>query len=269
MSNDTVKRTAEYYEWATKNNFENCEDCAMAKSRQANMNKERVERAKERGERLFVDISSTEHESFGKARFWLLIVDDATDYCWSYFLRSKSELGKTVIDLIDELHEQEGIRVRKIRCDNAGENKTLQTMAKERKLGIVFEYTARNTPQQNGRVERKFATLFNRVRAMLNGAGFTNDYAYLRKGLWAEAVAVATKMENVIVTTNKEVPAFERFFERSAPYIDNLRIFREVGIIFEGTKIKSKLENRGIETIFVGYADNHGQGVYCMLNLKT
>jgi len=50
-----------------------------------------------------VDISLTENKSFGKKRFWLLVVDDATDYCWSFFLKEKSETGKVLMDLIKRL----------------------------------------------------------------------------------------------------------------------------------------------------------------------
>jgi len=47
-------------------------------------------------------------------------------------------------------------QVKFIRCDNAGENVQLEEASKEEGLGVVFEYTAPNTPQQNGRVERGF-----------------------------------------------------------------------------------------------------------------
>ena len=60
----------------------------------------------------------------------------------------------------------------------------------------MFEYTARNTPQQNGKVERAFATLFGRVRAMLNQADM--DRAK-RDMIWTEAAATATKLENILV----------------------------------------------------------------------
>jgi hypothetical protein len=36
----------------------------------------------------------------------------------------------------------------------------------KQQTGIRFEYTAPGTPQRNGVAERKFATLFSRVRAM-------------------------------------------------------------------------------------------------------
>jgi len=94
-----------------------------------NLSKDKNVRSNLRGERLFVDISSTENESFGKKRFWLLVVDDATDYCWSFFLKEKSETGKVLTDLIKRLKDNENVTVKKIRCDNAGENTAFEVEA--------------------------------------------------------------------------------------------------------------------------------------------
>ena len=40
---------------------------------------------------------------------------------------------------------------------------------------ITFEYTASGTPQQNGVVERDFATLYNRIRSMMHSAGINKS----------------------------------------------------------------------------------------------
>jgi len=55
--------------------------------------------------------------------------------------------------------------VKKIRCNNSGENVVFQAKAKREGLGLNFEFTAHQTPQQNRQVECKFATLFGRVWA--------------------------------------------------------------------------------------------------------
>ena len=62
--------------------------------------------------------------------------------------------------------------IKKWHCDNAGENLKTEELFKNGNLGIRFQYTARETPQHNGVVERSFVTLYGRVRAMLNAAGF-------------------------------------------------------------------------------------------------
>jgi hypothetical protein len=53
------------------------------------------------GERLYVDL--IKDESFGGAKFWALIVDDCTDYCWSYVAKSMDQLKTKVVELVEEL----------------------------------------------------------------------------------------------------------------------------------------------------------------------
>ena len=65
------------------------------------------------------------------------------------------------------------IQVKIIRCDDARENKVLERESDKNELGIIFEYTAPGTPQQNAAVERAFVTVMGRAKAMMNHAGFT------------------------------------------------------------------------------------------------
>ena len=61
----------------------------------------------------------------------------------------------------------DGIKVKIIRCDNAGANKDFDNeAAKQPDLNLTFEYTAPSTPQKIGHVERKFQTLQGCMRAM-------------------------------------------------------------------------------------------------------
>ena len=52
-------------------------------------------------------------------------------------------------------------KVKYIHCDNAGENLSLQQLLESEGMNIKFKFTARETPpQQNGKVECAFATLY-------------------------------------------------------------------------------------------------------------
>ena len=64
-----------------------------------------------------------------------------------------------------------------IRCDNAGENRKLESAckAKEWQIPVKFEYTERATPQQNSIVEKKFDTLASRTRSVLNAAKIPDE----------------------------------------------------------------------------------------------
>jgi hypothetical protein len=64
-----------------------CEACSVAKARQKNINKDWKGSNITPGERLYADISSIKRESYGKSKFWALVVDDYSGYCWSSFLK--------------------------------------------------------------------------------------------------------------------------------------------------------------------------------------
>ena len=61
---------------------------------------------------------------------------------------------------------------------------------------MKFEFTAPGTPQQNGKVERAFATIYGKIRSMLNSARITTG---VRKGLWAMCANISVQLENIIV----------------------------------------------------------------------
>jgi hypothetical protein len=82
--------------------------------------------------------------------FWCIKVDERTQIKFSSFHKHKDEMVESSCELFDKW-KQGGNPVKFIRCDNAGENQTLQHRANcvEWKLNIEFEYTPRDTPQHN------------------------------------------------------------------------------------------------------------------------
>ena len=59
-------------------------------------------------------------------------MENVSDYCWSNFMKTKDEIADKVLDLLKELKKIQGINVKKIRCENAGENKvTVQFIKKD------------------------------------------------------------------------------------------------------------------------------------------
>jgi hypothetical protein len=68
-----------------------------------------------------------------------LIIDDFTNYCWSYFLNEKSSLKEKDTSLILELRDQ-NIKVEILRWDDTGENTALKFECKSKVLCMAFEY---------------------------------------------------------------------------------------------------------------------------------
>ena len=121
---------------------------------------------------LYRHLTLSKFTSAGGSKYGFLAVDEATHMKFSLFLKQKSEVKEKFIPLLKELRDTYGRRVKYIRCDNAGENQALERECVEKVLGIVFKYTAPDTPQQNGVVEKAFATMLGKMRAIMNGAGF-------------------------------------------------------------------------------------------------
>ena len=135
-------------------------------------------------------------------------------------------------------------------------------------MGIIFEYTAPGTPQQNGVVERAFVTVMGRARAMMNHAGFTMAK---RQQLWCEAAQTATMLDNILVQESAKSPPFTQFFGVDAKYAKHLRVFGEMCVVADtDNKVgRTKIDPRGKISLFVGYSTQHAGGVYRLLNPKT
>ena len=262
---DRLKRTAMIHGLKLKGELKVCEDCAIAKARQKNVNQDWKEGSQKPGERVYLDISSIKDKSYSGSRFWVLVVDDYTDYCWSLFLKSKSDLKTKFKTLLSDLNVA-GINVKYIRCDDSGENKALFEECQSKGYGINFEFSGPRTPQRNGKVERKFQTFFGRIRAMLNSAGLKD---HLRSGVWAECAMTVTFLSNITSIKNRDICPYQLMFGCKPKLPTSLRSFGEMGVVTTKDKIQGKLSNRGTPCMFVGYSVYHAHDVYRMLNLKT
>ena len=161
--------------------------------------------------------------------------------------------------------EQANKKVDVIRLDNAGENKTLQKRSDSVKwqLGIKYEFTARDTPQQNSLAEVGFATLANRGRAMMH---YANIPIAIRPRVWTEAMRTATLLDGLVVTTidNKVATRYEHWCGKNPEFAKHLRTWGEAGTVKIKTDTTPKLADRGVQCMFVGYAVDHPGDCYNM-----
>jgi hypothetical protein len=154
--------------------------------------------------------------------------------------------------------------VKFIQCDDSGNIKALFDECRSKGYNVKFAFSGSQTPQPNGKVERKFQPFFGRIRAMLNSAGVKDQ---LRYGVWAECTMTVTFLSNLTSIKNKEVCPYKLLFGRKLNLLTSLRSFGEIGVVTTKADIQSKLKNRGIPCMFVGYSVNHANDVYEILNL--
>jgi hypothetical protein len=134
---DCLKKTAQVHGLKLKGDFKVFEDCAVAKARQKNLKKDWKGGSQVSVERVYLDISSIRDESYGGSCFWALLVDDYSDYCWSTFLKNKSDLKSKVMILLTDLKIAE-INVKYIRCNVSGKNKALFDAYQAQGGGVKF-----------------------------------------------------------------------------------------------------------------------------------
>ena len=265
----TTRKTASYYGITLFGAFHPCVSCAISKSRQKNVSKETDVISRLPAERLFIDISSIKEVSNGGSKFWLMVVDHHTDFCWSFFLPRKSELVTKLVHFLRSLLLVPHISTtRTIRCDNAGENIKLQSVLIDNNIAVTFEFTAPGSPQFNGVVERKFQTLYARVRSMLNALDFPRE---LRSALWAEAANFATEIDNFIVTTTKVKSSWNAFYGGESPYARHVRPFGSLAIVedYRTRGMRGKLDDRGVLCAYLGPAKDHAADCYRFINFNT
>ncbi len=125
-SKDISRATGTSLGFIVMEKFAPCKDCAISKAKQTKTNKVPIKRSKNKGKRLFLDISLPQTTSIGGMKHWLLVLDDCTDLAWSYFLKNKSDLKNEILALIKESKAKFCITVKYIRCNNAGENIALE-----------------------------------------------------------------------------------------------------------------------------------------------
>ena len=262
---EMVKLTGNYMKLSIRGKMDNCENCAIGKMRQKNVEKGPKEKSPKPGFRFYIDIALSKFTSAGGSKYWFLAVDEATHMKFSLFLKQKSDVKDKFIPLLKELRDTYGRHVDHIRCDNAGENQALESACIDKELGIVFEYTAPGTPQQNGVVERAFATMLGKTRAIMNGAGFDEKKRHL---FWTEAANTITHLENITIRKGNTRTPYYLFYGKDAPYTKYLQVFGQLGIV-KVLQPTNKLSDKGLKAIFVGYANKHAGNVYRFVNPNT
>ena len=83
--------------------FKPYEDCTLGEVKKHTVSKKAVPHSKILGERLFFNISCSSTPTFGGKHHWLLIIDECSDFSWSFFLKEKSDIPETMLGLVNNL----------------------------------------------------------------------------------------------------------------------------------------------------------------------
>lgn len=187
-------------------------------------------------------------------KYFVTFTDDFTHLTVTYLLKHKNEVFDRFKEFYAMACNHFGKKIERFRCDGGGEFILNEFKKFCKQKGIVIEYNAPYTSEQNGVAERLNRTIMDKARAMMFDAG-------VDKCLWSEAVMAATYVTNRSPTLElKSKTPFEMWFGRK-PNISNLRIFGCDAYIHIPSKKRSKLDEHCDKMIMVGY-DLNGYRVY-------
>ena len=160
-----------------------------------------------------------------------------------YLLHSKDEALEKFKVFKSEVELQCETFIKCLRTDRGGEYYDPNYFET---TGIIHQVTAPYTPQQNGVAERKNRTLTEMVNAMLSGSG-------LSKGFWGEAMLTACHVLNRVPMKKGQITPYELWKKRK-PNLNYLRVWGCRAIVKVPEPKRKKIGERGVECIFLGYA---------------
>ncbi|XP_057252283.1 retrovirus-related Pol polyprotein from transposon RE1 isoform X1 [Beta vulgaris subsp. vulgaris] len=196
-------------------------------------------------------------------RFFLTVVDDHTRMTWIHPMRNKSDAYDALATFVQMAKTQFDKRVKVVRSDNAVELDDKHYKHMFDKLGIVHQTSCVDTPEQNGRVERRHRNLLEMARALKLQAGVP---AQLR----GDCVLAAAHITNRLPTTVLENVSPYKVLYETKPNYNLLKTFGCFVIAYNPDKSGYKLNVRGVPCIFLGYPTSQkGYRVYNLLNNTT
>jgi hypothetical protein len=197
------------------------------------------------------------------------MVDERTNLKFSNFFKTKNGMVEPTCEQFNRWNLANH-PVKCVRLDNAGENKLLKARCQSAdwKLNIEFEFTARDTPQQNHHAELGFTVLANKGRAVMHRA---NIPLVLRYKLWREAFKTVTLLDGLVATKIDEVIAtrYVHWCGANPAFAKHLRTWGEAGTVKLKIKATPRVADRGVQCMMVGCATDHDGDCYRMWDPNT
>lgn len=187
-------------------------------------------------------------------RYMVTFIDDYSRYTHIYLLTHKYEVSDALKAYLTLVKNKFDRKVKLIRSDRGGEYLSTHLRKYLVNEGIQTQLTASYSPQQNGVAERKNRTLMEMARCMLIDAGLPNKF-------WGEAVVTANFIQNRVLTRQKKLTPYE-LWNGEKPSVKNFRVFGSKCFVHVPPQKRQKLDNTGIEMIFLGY-DEQSKAYRC------
>ena len=185
-------------------------------------------------------------------KYYLVLVDDFSQYTWVFPLKFKSETFTKFSNFHAYIKTQFNTFIKTFQCDLGGEfdNNPFKTFASTN--GLQFRFSCPHTSQQNGKSERMIRRLNEIMLTLLT-------HASLPPNFWVEALHTACYLHNILPTKLLKFHTPTSALYRRHPTYDHLRVFGCTCYPNTSSTRPHKLATRSVRCVFLGYpADFRG-----------
>ena len=226
-----------------------CECCLKGKQSRKPFPKESKRKTKGILELVHTDLCGPmPTKSHGGMRYIMTVIDDYSRYTTIYLLKEKSDVLGRIKEYVEQMENQFGIRLKKVRSDNGKEYVSGELLKFYKSKGILHQYTVPYTAQQNGVAERKNRSLVEMGRCLLLDGDLPNTF-------WGEAVNTANYILNRTPSTSVERTPYELWYG-TRPDLSNMKVFGCKAYVHIPKEKRNKLSPKSKLCKFVGYCEN-------------
>ncbi|XP_074293743.1 uncharacterized protein LOC141620890 [Silene latifolia] len=193
-------------------------------------------------------------------RYYLVLLDDFTNFLWTFPLAKKSQVYSTFIKFRNFVKTQFERDIKTIQCDNGKEfdNGSFTELCASN--GLAFRFSCPHTSPQNGKAERKIRSINNIIRTLLL-------HASLPATFWHHALSMSTYLLNILPSKHLSLLTPLHILYHRNPSYSHIRVFGCLCYpLIPSTQI-NKLQARSLPCVFLGFPDQH-RGYKC-LDLRT
>jgi hypothetical protein len=230
-----------------------CIDCVETRLKQR-PHKGHFKRGKYPMEFLHVDIKYISQEGYDGSRYAGIILCDNTQRVWAKGLVNKADLCDFILDTV-AAHETPERRCRRMRVDQAGENRSTRLIQTCRNRGTIIEPTGTDQHQQNGSAEVTVRIIQERLAPTMRSSGLDMKW-------WPEILRTIATTKNLSPSSVLDGITPYEAWHGYKPDVSNLRAPGTKGYLI--TK-KDSMTNKGKRKIvdtktepcrMIGYAED-------------
>lgn len=207
-------------------------------------------------ELFYADLWTSPVPSVTGYKFYLVIVDDYSNFVWTFPLRLKSDVFSHLVSFHALVQTQFNSTIKQLQTDNGGEFLKRDLTSYLRSHGIIHRLTCPYTSQQNGHAERMIRTITNMIRSLLFQAHFPPEF-------WVEALHLTTHLINILPSKSVHNLTPHEALHRSPPSYSHLRVFGCLCYPNTASTSSHKLSPRSVPCVFVGYPSSQ-KGYRCL-----